>query len=274
MELTRIDNENAEYFSHLCPDEIMADEECVKLGVLDDEGYACSICAVGIHGALAHIRWIATDVDARGQGAATLLLNEVFTLAGELGLEGAEISFPSGNGDLEELLAELEFAVAADTEVYSVPVDELVYGRQIEFMLESYGDENRIKSFPEDDTLRQALISRICSEHDLGPGVFSHISPKYSVFCAENAEVTGAILVSEYGEDDLYVDYLFSGGSPKYVKALICGLYEAIIKNGKTDGRLIFTDRDGRSAALVENLAQTDIEDCRMPGRMHAVKLF
>ena len=37
MEITGINAENAGYFKHLCPEEILNDEESVKFGVIDDD---------------------------------------------------------------------------------------------------------------------------------------------------------------------------------------------------------------------------------------------
>lgn len=60
MILTRITEENEEYFAHLIPEEILRDADYVKLGALEEDE-AVSVCALGVHDAMAHIHWIYTD---------------------------------------------------------------------------------------------------------------------------------------------------------------------------------------------------------------------
>lgn len=275
MQLTRIEKENMEYFSHLCPEGIMMNDRCVKLGVIDDEGYAISMCAVSVHDPMAVMEWIMTAPEAREHGAATYLVRQVHDIIEDMGLEGIETGFSSSCPELSDFLAGQGFAVADDRETYAVPVSDLVYSREVELVLESENGDHKAQRFPEDKIHKRLLISAICNEYDLVPVIFARTSSAYSVYYAENKkDVSGALCVSEYGDRDLYVDYLISEGSAKCISALISGFYDALIDSDRVGGRLFFTDRDGRSADLVERLTETDRDAYRISDRMYAVKLF
>ncbi|MBR3538138.1 MAG: hypothetical protein IKN79_03595, partial [Eubacterium sp.] len=65
MKITRITRENAKFFSHLCPEELLQDNSTVKLGVLSEKDEPVSICVTDVRDGKAWIRWIFTDPEMR-----------------------------------------------------------------------------------------------------------------------------------------------------------------------------------------------------------------
>ncbi|MCR5595225.1 MAG: hypothetical protein K6G12_05210, partial [Lachnospiraceae bacterium] len=68
MQLTRIEQENAEFFMHLCPEDLLSDDKYLKLGVIDDNDEPASVCVTGVNENMGSIQWLFTDPDKREQG--------------------------------------------------------------------------------------------------------------------------------------------------------------------------------------------------------------
>ena len=275
MRLTRIEQENRDYFSYLCPDSLLNDDGLFKLGVIDDEDYACSMCVIGIGDSLAHIRWIMTDPGSREKGAATFLIDNVLELLKDTGVDGIDVRFMSSDEDLDDFLEERGFLVDEDTGIYSIPIPDLVYSREMEQITGSIGASRHTKPFPDDDAVRGKLIRKLSESFQTDPHVFDGISPKYSaIYYDTGSHPSGVICVSESGDKDLYVNYLFSGGGINCIGELVTALYDAIIQSGSLPENLIFTDRDDRSITLMESLTGIDRDEYRIPGHMYALMLF
>ena len=275
MELTRIEKDNAEYFSHLCPDELMRDANLMTLGVIDDEGYASCACVMSVTENMAMLRWIYTDPELRENGAASFLLEKIEELARELEVDGIQVEFQASAEELDDFLAGRDYLVGEDTQIYSVPIADIVYGRVMEEILSKRSGSARAFGLPKDEDEKQKAISALANIYDLDPVIFSGVSPRYSVICFnEMNKPEGAIFVTEYGDNDLFVNYFLNDGSVNSICELIGALYDVLTENERTEGNLIFSDRDDRSITLVEKLTETEREEFGIPGRMYAVKLF
>ncbi|MBO4900358.1 MAG: hypothetical protein J5509_08695 [Lachnospiraceae bacterium] len=275
MELTRIEKENEEYFSHLCPDELMNDEDLMTFGVIDDEGYASCACAVGVSENMGSLKWIYTVPDLREKGSASFLLKEIEELGQELELDGLQVQFRASAEDLDDFLADSGYLVGIDSQVYSVPISDLIYGRVVEELLSKRSGDAHVCGLPTDTEKKHKVITALAEIYELDPAIFSDISSQYSVICFdENNKPESAIFVTEYGDEDLFVNYLLSDGSVSSICELIGAFNDVLIKNERTEGRLIFTDRDDKSITLIERLTENDRDEFRIPGWMYAVKLF
>ncbi len=273
MQLTRIEKENETYFAHLLPEEYLSDEKTVKLGVIDDEEEAAAAGVLSVNDRMAELRWLYTDPEKRERGAGTFLLDGIFEILQGMKLSGIEAMFSAKAKALDTFLAGQGFLVGEDTGIYAVPIMDLVYGREIERVLESIGEERTAQ------TLEKAGPSpefkKIFDERGLDLSIFEGVSPKFSVLRKdENGVPTGGLFVSEYNEEDLFVNYFLSDGSVRTVCEIICAFQEALISEGKTGGKLYFTDRQENSVTLVEKLTEYERETYRVPGMMHAISLF
>ncbi|MCR5604306.1 MAG: hypothetical protein K6G27_11485 [Lachnospiraceae bacterium] len=90
----------------------------------------------------------------------------------------------------------------------------------------------------------------------------------------EDGKTAGCIVISEEGPFDLKVMFLAADGAPQTIESLIYALYEVIIKTGRTDGFIYFTDHLDRAINLVETLTGEERDLYRIKGLCHAVMLL
>ena len=234
MELTRIEKENAEYFLHLCPEYLMDNGDLMRFGIIDDEGYASCACAVGVSENMLALKWLFTDPALREQGSATYLLEHIEELARELELEGVQTQFEESAEDLDDFLAGRDYLVGEDTQIYSVPIDDIAYGRVMEGLLSNRNTSSRAYRLPEDKDEKHQVITALADIYDIDPVILSDISSQYSVISMdENNKPEGAISVTEYGDKDLFITYLLSDGSVNGICDLICAFYDILIENDR-----------------------------------------
>lgn len=277
MQLTRIEEENREFFTHICPDMILENENIVKFGVINDDGYAAGACAIAIQENMAVFYWLMTDESFREQGVASFLLEQVEELIRDMNLKGMEIRFKSTDDDLDVFLAEHDFIVGVDSQVYSVPVDAILYSREMDLILENEDEDEdqKVHRFPYDDAEKKKLIEKICLEYELDQSMFEGISPTYSfVYIDDGPKLSGAVCITEYGEKDLYVNYLVGNGSIKCIRDIIRTLYKTVTTNDRMSGKLWFSDRNESPISLIERFTEYSRDEFRVPGRYYAVKLF
>ena len=272
MEITGINAENAGYFKHLCPEEILNDEESVKFGVIDDEGYAAAIGAVSLSDGIARLDWIYTDPEKREKGIGGFLLKNLIKLLEDFDLEGIEADYYSSEAEIEFLLSDMEFLIGRDNSMYGVPVGDIINGREMDLLYEKRLDETN--AFTLADKRGMSVFRNYTQSGEVDIERLEDISFKYSVINTDgNGNITGGLFVSEMG-DDLHVDYLFNEASSQGICELFCAFSDAITGDGKERGRLIFTDLNDSVISMVETLTENDREDYVLSDHMHAFKLF
>ncbi len=272
MELTRITNENMEYFRHLMPEFISGDDDLVKLGAIEEDE-AASVCAVCIRENMACIKWLYTDPDMRERGAATELMRLVKELVSDMDLKGFIVDFTDDDEYMDTFLESQEFLIGSNEDVYIVPTEDVVYGTEMDLMAE------RRDSMDMGHTCDEPAVIRKFMEYAEGLGYSASeiraLSPKFStVKLDDKGEITGSMLVRESGSDDLVIEYFNNDTGSVDVASLVIALNDAIIRAGRTDGYLIFADHDGASISFVEQLTGNDREDYAVSGSYTAVKLF
>ena len=273
MQLTRIEKENGAYFSDLIPEEILSDKNLISLGVIDDEQEASAACAFGINADMAEIRWLYTDPDKRNKGAATYLLTGVTFLLKDFGLIGIEAAFSDGFSELEDFLAGQGFLVGTDSGSYAVPLSDLIYGSQIEYIQERTPPNKNVRLLLEVGPSPE--YKKYMDEHGLDLAIFTGISPSYSVIAKDESGVPmGGLFVSEMNGKDFFVNYLLGDGTVKTLCEMFCVFYKTLIRNGKDQGYLFFTERTDNVITLVEYLTGMDREMYRIPGKRYAISLF
>ncbi|MBQ8946602.1 MAG: hypothetical protein IJ058_07280 [Lachnospiraceae bacterium] len=273
MNVTRITEENIDYFSPLIPEAVYEDKELLHLGAVTDEGEACAVMSVSFTGNMAVIEWIYTAGSMREQGAGTALVDLLRTMTDQLGLEGIEVDFDDEADELDFFLKDYGFLVGEDNDVYEVPIKDIVYGDLISQLVEAENYSRGIRKIT-DISLKDSL-AEYAGSIGIDRDGLSELSDKYSfVVTDDEGGINCSILISEEGEDDLRIHYLDAGGAAHMAGALICEVYVAIMENEHTEGKFLFTDRDGQSIELVEKLTREEREKYRVPGLWRGVLLL
>ena len=272
MQITRITEENAIYFSNLCPIELLNDMKNLKLGVLSDALKPMSICVTDIDDGKAVIRWIYTDPDMRGRGGAELLILELSELLKNLDLEGIRAEFHADEENLDTFFMEHDFMVGDEQNVYRVPLSDLLYGAYLEQILTHRSKETVTVSLQNATNDKSLML--FFRAHRIDPDYLDEISGEYSfVVMDPEGAVTGGIFVSEWEDGDLHINYLTGSGPSQTVLDLFGALYDALLKKEKS-GNLVFSDRLGAGIKLVEKVTGNERDVYRVPGLMYAMKLF
>ena len=273
MKLTRITAENKAYFAGLCPEELLSDKKTVKLGVLSEKDEPVSICIADIRDEKLCIRWIYTDEDMRDQGGATFLLTEMLRLVEGMDLEGVEVDFLSDDRDLKEFFMENGFLVGEDENLYRVPMMDMLYSARMDAILAHRSFKPTICRLDELKDMKAFADS--FRANDIDTVFLEDISKRYSFVSLDSeGAMTEGIFISETGEGDLHINYLAGNGSTQGIVDLVAALYDALMEDAKTEGDLIFYDRQEAGVSIVEMLAGNDGETYRVEGPMYAVKLL
>ncbi len=272
MEITGITGDNAAFFAPLCPGRILDDEDSVKIGVIDKDGYAAGICAIKVNDGLARLEWIFTDPEKREQGIGSFLLDNLVILLEDLDLDGIEADYYSSDHEVDFLLSGREFLTGKDGSMFCVPIEDIIGGSEMDRLLESRMKNSNITRLSDKKTI--GAVKDYVRAKGLDAGIFNGISPEFSVVNMDsNGKVTGGIFVSE-AEKDLHVNYLVNDGSVRGMCEILCGFYDVITEKGKTDSRLIFTDQNDYIANLIEKLTENDREKYAVSDHIYALKLF
>ena len=276
MQLTRIADENADFFAHLCPEELLYDDSLVKLGVIEKDE-PISICIVGINDDMAAIRWFYTDPDKRMQGGATFLMNETLRILEELSLEGIEVDFDPEDEELEEFLMERDFLVDEDTEMYRVPIEDIYYSAEMDELLYGRRGNTEITSIanPRGDSAIREYLKEYEGSTGLDEELLLDSSRDFSRICLnEKGKMVAGIFFAEVGDKDLRLNYMIGNGSPQVMADLICFVYDELTMMDRTEGDFIFSDRTGVGIAFVEQMTGNDRSVYRVPGHMYAVRMM
>ena len=273
MEVTRITKENADFFSHLCPVDLLQDERMLKLGALSDEDSPMSVCVIDIRDGKAWIRWIYTDPEQRGRGGAAFLLEELLHILQEVDVEGILVDFHENDEGLADFLMDHDFLVGDEQVLFRIPLMDLLYGGSLEKVVARRSKEKRTYSLQNNEVLKP--LAQFLISHEVETEFLDGISRKYSfVFMDPSGKVTECVFISDVGNGDLRINYLVGEGSPQGIIDLVAAFYDALIKDERDQGDLIFSDRLGAGISFIDMLTENDIGEYRVPGLMSAVKLF
>ncbi|MCR5775721.1 MAG: GNAT family N-acetyltransferase [Lachnospiraceae bacterium] len=273
MQLTRIEKENEGAFAHLCPDEMLFNENLLRFGVIDDDEPAC-VCVTGACENMGAILWIYTDPEKRGRGIGTYMMEQVAGFAEENGLEGIMVDFYSRDNDLDDFLSDAGFLVSYDHNYYHVPISEIVYSREMDLLPDPLKSDAPV--FTLADPYGQMIFKETIKNHGLDPRIFAKISPELcAIYENPKGKKISGIFLSELDDGDLYVNYMISDESLQGLITVIKFLRDIIVSKDITNGEFIFSDRVGKAVSFIESITELDrVEDMTIPDRMQAVKLF
>ncbi len=271
MQITRITEKNAEYFEHVLPSDISADEELINIGAISEDGEACACISLGVYADMAYIKWLYTDPSRRGEGAASALLEAADSLIRETEIVGIEADFLEDEEGVREFFSENGFLIGADQETYEVNISDLLYGESMDSIRERHAGAHHVVSYGNKE-VQQPLLKFIV-KHGLDKSSLEDISPEYSLVRVDDkGHVNGCILIREM-DDDLKIDYLVSDLSLDSISDIVIGLADLLDKNEKGENKLIFTDRAGKAIGFVETLTGEDRDTYRVGRIDHAVRL-
>ena len=273
MKITRITKENAKYFSHLCPEELLQDESALTLGVLSEKDKPMSICVTDVSDGKAWIRWIYTTPEQRGRGGAAFLLEELLRILRSVKIEGILVDFHEDDEDLADFFMDHEFLVADEQALFRIPLMDLLYGGSLEKVVARRSKEKRTYSLLDNEVLKP--LAQFLKTHEVEAEFTLGISRKYSfVYMDPSGRVTEAVFISDAEEGNLRINYLVGEGSPQGIIELVAAFYDVLIKEERDKGDLIFSDRLGAGISFIDMLTEKDVSVYRVPGLMSAVKLF
>jgi len=273
LKITRITKENATYFSHLCPEELLKDEGMLKLGVLSEEDLPMSILVADVSDGKVWIRWIVTAPDMRGRGGAALLLEELLRLLQGVKTEGILVDFHEDDDGLEDFFMDHDFLVGEEQALFRIPLMELLYGTRLESVVARRSKEK--STFPLRNLKTLKPLAIFLRSHEVEAEFIEGISKEYSFVALDpTGTVKEGIFISEVGDEDLHINYLIGEGSPQGIVDLVAALYDALIRDERDKGDLVFSDRLGAGISFMDMLTENDVEKYRVPGLKSAVKLF
>ncbi len=271
IKVTRITEQNKEYFRYLFPEEVLNDDDLLLLGAVSDEGVACSALAAGIDDGMAYIEWLYTDPEMRERGAASALLDMLLTLLYDTGLDGIEAFYPYGEWEMDDLLTGFGFLVGDENNMYKVPTGDLVYSEQMDEIMESFSEKDAV---PLAGSKIKDELRAFLAQQEIEPYITDELSDIYSfVSRDDDGRIRGCILVSEENEWDLKIEYLISDGLVHTIEALIGALTKVVLDSELTEGHIYFTDGTDKAISLVEKITGEDRDTYRVTGYRHAVSV-
>lgn len=124
MEITKITDENIEFFLPLLP-ESMDRERYSLLGLIGDDGEAVAVMALSGTSAMIEIEWLYVDPDQRRRGIGSEFLRLLFeSLSGEV--EAICVSYPKDAEGADEFFYSNGFFLTEGDAVWLVPVKNLM----------------------------------------------------------------------------------------------------------------------------------------------------
>ncbi len=273
MKCTRIEEKNESYFMDLIPEELIDDRTLIKLGAVDDQGYACAGCAFGLDERVVNLKWLYTDPENRDMGAASVILSKIIEMSKELDLDGIVADFYSDSEAMDIFLEHRGFLVGMDNSIYRIPMEDIIGGNGREVFGKSDNSDGHIMVLSEREALKK--LTELSIENDINPVAFSEMTPEHSLIrIDENGKPTGCILTHKNSDGEIKLDYLINTGAKSGAVELLGGLYDVLSGLESTDFYVSF--REGASGVLpfVERLTGNSIDEYRMDGNMHAVILF
>ncbi|MBR1628189.1 MAG: GNAT family N-acetyltransferase [Lachnospiraceae bacterium] len=273
MQFTRIEAENEAYFAELLPEDMRQDDSLLKLGLLDGKNVPICALALDVWERMAYLKWVYTDPDKRGKGAASALLEKALSLFADLPFEGMEADFLESDYEIEALLEARGFLTESVANIYSVPILDLMYADEMDVLVQAEG--KRCKAKPLSDEAMREKFLEYMRTHGISRRFLSHISEELCpIVAGKDGEVKSGMLVREEGRYDLAVNYLFGNGNVRDMVNLLVSFYELLVGTGRTDGNLRFTSRQSVVLEYIEKLTGEERSAYRLQGIRHAVRLF
>ena len=275
MEVTRITKNNIEAFQDLFPEDFVFQEDVLAFGTVSDkrEGVACMLLSLHDRERV-FIDWLYTHPDRREMGAASELLNTVTAFLQGMSVREVCITFPEEDGLLEFFLRDRGFLVGEVSDVYEIPIEELMYTEESEKLL------SRVKNpLPLWSLENEGVYADLCELLE-GRGIqrdaFAEASKEFSLAeVDESGRVTGCILVKDSGDEKLEIMYLLNDEERRPgAMELLAGFYRLLEEKSLLDRKLVFADPGGHSISLMEKLTGGDREDFRVRGLMQGVRVL
>ena len=272
MKVTGIAPDNAEYFKDLVPDGALEDENIFWLGAVAQDGAACAVLGAGVIEDIAYIDWIYTDASYRRQGAARNLLKWLKILLRKIGVGILEVSFSDDDENLEEFLESQGFFFDDDTDIYSVPVRDLIWSDTMDITWQEHRTGSRVvtlKDFDREDEFYEYLQKK-----GIPFGVESDESGYSLIRLDSKGDIDGCMLLYRRLYGELEVSYLVSDSASSGAVDLFLAFRDLIEKMNWQDENIVFADRSGGIIKILETISRTDRDSYIVTGKKLAMTTF
>ncbi len=251
----------------------MTDKNLTRLGIISDDGEPCSVTAFVIKEMKAVIKWLYTKADKQGMGAATMLMDTSMSLLDDPEIDGIETFFDGSVEALPGFLSDYGFLVGKDTDMYSVPVSDLVFSPEMDELLEKEFRGVSVTPLSNGAVINEVM--KYISETGFDPDALGDFSPEYSFAGVDDdGNVRGCIIVSEDDDMDLIVSYLAFDNSLNVAMGLVTALAGKILEEERTEGTLRFTAGNDSVISLVEMITRAERDEYRIDEIQHGIMLF
>jgi GNAT superfamily N-acetyltransferase len=269
MKVTGIAPDNAEYFINLVPDGALDDENIFWLGAVAQDGTACAVLGAGVIEDIAYIDWIYTDASYRRQGAARNLLKWLKILLRKIGVGILEVSFSDDDEDLEEFLESQGFFFDDDTDIYSVPVRDLIWSDTMDITWQKHRTGCKVvtlKDFGREDEFYEYLQKK-----GIPFGVESDESDYSLIRLDGKGDIDGCMLLYRRLYGELEGSYMVSDSASSGAVDLFLAFRDLIGKMNWQDENIVFADRSGEIIKTLETISKTDRDSYIVTGRKLAM---
>ncbi len=277
MHITRITENNRGYFDNLCPEDMLEDDGLIFLGAISDEGEASALLAVSISGNMAHIEWLYTAPDMRRRRAATELVEVLAEIAEDNDLEGVDISFEDEDDGMEEFLIETGFLTGESTDIYEIPVSDIINSPETERAVETR-DELAKKGLKLGTVLledaRVMLRTAGYLENGGADVDLTDITPDISVALTDDRGDIRACIIMRDSDEDADIEYVLCDPSEENAAYVTGALYDILTDPVNEWENIRVTENGGQAVSLMEALTGMDMDEYRVNSVMYGVRLF
>ncbi len=207
--ITRIAEENAEYFAPLMP-ECSLDDYQLCVGAIAD-GTACGVCLFDFLGGALILDYIYVAENFRRNRIAETMIRSVKELEGEIGELPIHVNYCESSADLHGLFMNLGFLIFRDGEAYRVPAESFLYSKAFQGMMKVKGKHN-VKKLSKLTKADKKIFKAALDKEDADPGVIddAYVSKELSFFAfnAKSNEPEACMLCRETG-DTIVILYMF-----------------------------------------------------------------
>ena len=249
MELTRVGEENLEYFLPFLGDDVRP--EWGIIGAVEDDS-AIGAAAFELRDNMAVMRYLFVAEDYRRRGVASELLDEAKRAFFDAGIWNFIVYYDE-NEDLTGFLRSEGFVCAQSDPVYSYPIDRAMVLKNTKRIMEKgagdntfvYGElqpgiQNKLPLFLEENLISSSMLDSGSFDEDLS---FVYI---------KDGDIKGLLLAGKE-DQDIYLNLLLTDGTDNFiVSCLLAALAGAIKEHELYEGQLIMVVSNDRMRKSME----------------------
>ncbi len=257
MELTRITEENIEYFIPLLP-EMKQQKDQIAIGLIGADESPVASMILRVSGGMVSIDWIYVLPDERRKGNGSIFLEMVETLLAE-DSDAFSISYSDGFEGLEEFLAANGFVLTEGNPVWILPVVNAIRLPEIRKMqrVKLQGD-----AIPVAELLsgrRKALVNFVKREASAAELLETCVPEMSYVSLNPEGEIVGCLFTERHLHDFYLVSLLLNTGMQTNAIILVNKLLVHCIENNMDSVVLEFVSANESVDRFIHNMIGTGV---------------